>query len=155
MEQKNFEKNQKFLVLLMTNVFFCLLTLNSRADIITRHNFNQVRCFFYSQYGCLYWIFPRIYFFEKCGFACQNYEFIWQFLIHKSQHNTHLLVFVRKCYKKQPSRSSKRRLISKCQGNLVMKFILQYIWVTWDIRYIIVHVSFYFLLNIMNLPFCK
>ena len=46
MEHKNCEKNQKFLVLLMTNVFFCLLTLNSRADIITRHNFNQVRCFF-------------------------------------------------------------------------------------------------------------
>ena len=43
MEQRNSEKgfgtdNDKW--------FFCLLTFNSRADIITRYNFNQVRCFF-------------------------------------------------------------------------------------------------------------
>ena len=31
---------------LMRNVFFCLLTFNSRADIISRYNFSQVRCFF-------------------------------------------------------------------------------------------------------------
>ena len=30
----------------MTNGFFYLLTFNSRADIITRYNCNQVRCFF-------------------------------------------------------------------------------------------------------------
>ena len=30
----------------MRNGFFCLLTFNSRADIISRYNFNQVRCFF-------------------------------------------------------------------------------------------------------------
>ena len=29
-----------------TNVFFYLLTFNSRADIMTRYTFNQVRCFF-------------------------------------------------------------------------------------------------------------
>ena len=30
----------------MRNGFFCLLTFNFRADIISRCNFNQVRCFF-------------------------------------------------------------------------------------------------------------
>ena len=44
MEQRNSEKNQKFLIL-NDKWFFCLLTFNSRADIITRYNFNQVRCF--------------------------------------------------------------------------------------------------------------
>ena len=47
MEQRNSEKNQKFLVL-NDKWFFCLLTFNSRADIITRYNFNQVRCFFFT-----------------------------------------------------------------------------------------------------------
>ena len=46
MEQRNSEKNQKFLVLNEKCFFFCLLTFNSRADIISRYNFNQVRCFF-------------------------------------------------------------------------------------------------------------
>ena len=43
MQQKNSEKNQKILIL---NVFFWLLDFNSRADIITRYNFNQVGWFF-------------------------------------------------------------------------------------------------------------
>ena len=47
MEQRNSEKNQKFLIL-NDKWFFCLLTYNSRADIITRYNFNQVRCFFFA-----------------------------------------------------------------------------------------------------------
>ena len=85
MEQRNSEKNQKFLVL-NDKWFFCLLTFNSRADIISRYNFNQVR--FHGlmgytnkthkqqiagphRYICLYWMFHRIYFFGKCGFACQ------------------------------------------------------------------------------------
>ena len=46
MEQRNSEKNQKFLVL-NDKRFFFLLTINSRADIITRYKFNQFRCFFY------------------------------------------------------------------------------------------------------------
>ena len=45
MEQKNSEKNQKFLVL-NDKWFFCLLTFSSRADMTTRYNFNKVRCFF-------------------------------------------------------------------------------------------------------------
>ena len=119
-------------------------------------------------------IFHRIYFFGKCGIACQI------FASHKSQHNRHFLVFVRKlmflkyscqkilgkkwktsifrrfgrlqeifqrfpciltkflilktsfagifrnmhflCAKKLSSRSSRRRLILKYQGNLVIKF---------------------------------
>ena len=47
MEQRNSEKNQTFLVL-NDKYFFCLLTFNSGADIITRYNFNQVRYFFTS-----------------------------------------------------------------------------------------------------------
>ena len=42
MDQRNPEKNQKFSVL-NDKWFFCLLTFNSRVDIITRYNFNQVR----------------------------------------------------------------------------------------------------------------
>ena len=38
------KKNQKFLVL-TDKWFFCLFTFNSRADFITRYNFDQVRCF--------------------------------------------------------------------------------------------------------------
>ena len=45
MEQRSSEKNQKFLVL-NDKWFFCLLTFYSRADIITRNNLNQFRCFF-------------------------------------------------------------------------------------------------------------
>ena len=45
MERRNSEKNQKFLVLNDKWLFY-LLTFNSRADIITRYNCNQVRCFF-------------------------------------------------------------------------------------------------------------
>ena len=47
MEQRNSEKNQKFLVL-NEKCFFYLLTFNSRPDIITRYNFNQVRCCFFA-----------------------------------------------------------------------------------------------------------
>ena len=47
MEQSNSEKNPKFLALLMTNDFFyCLLNFDSRADILTKYNFNEARCFF-------------------------------------------------------------------------------------------------------------
>ena len=42
---EEFGKKQKFLVL-NGKWFFCLFTFNSRADIITRYNFDQVRCFF-------------------------------------------------------------------------------------------------------------
>ena len=45
MEQRNSEKNRKFLAL-NEKCFFCLLTFNSRVDIISRYNFSQVRCFF-------------------------------------------------------------------------------------------------------------
>ena len=44
MDQRNPEKNQKFSVL-NDKWFFCLLTFNTRVDIIARYNFNQVRCF--------------------------------------------------------------------------------------------------------------
>ena len=67
------KKNQKFLVL-NAKWFFGMLTFNSRAYIITRYNS----------------IFQRIYFFAKCGIAGQI------FASHKSQHNRHFLVFVRK-----------------------------------------------------------
>ena len=45
MKQRISEKNQTFLVL---NDKYCfdLFTFNSRADIMTRYTFNQVRCFF-------------------------------------------------------------------------------------------------------------
>ena len=42
---EEFWKKSKLLVL-NHKWFFCLLTFNSRTDIITRYNFNQVRCFF-------------------------------------------------------------------------------------------------------------
>ena len=45
MEQRNSEKNQKSLVL-NDKCFFYLFTFNSRADIMTKYTFNQVRCFF-------------------------------------------------------------------------------------------------------------
>ena len=48
MEQRNSEKNQKFLVL--NDKYFFLLTFNSRADIMARYTFNQVRCSFYIKY---------------------------------------------------------------------------------------------------------
>ena len=92
MEQRNSEKKQNFLVL-NDKWFFCLLTFNSRADITTRYNFNQARCFFIfnrfhgligytskiheweisgpHQYICLYSILHRIYFLGKSGIAGQ------------------------------------------------------------------------------------
>ena len=45
MEQRNFEKNQVFGTV-NGKWYFWLLTFSSRADIITRCNFNQVRFFF-------------------------------------------------------------------------------------------------------------
>ena len=42
MEQRNSEKNQKFLVLNDKWVFY-LLNFNSRADFTTRYTFNQIR----------------------------------------------------------------------------------------------------------------
>ena len=43
MEQRKYQKNQKYLVL-SDRWFFYLFTFNSRADI-TKHTFNQVRSF--------------------------------------------------------------------------------------------------------------
>ena len=45
MEEKNSEKNQKLLALNNKWLFY-LFTFNSRTDIMTRRNFNQVRYFF-------------------------------------------------------------------------------------------------------------
>ena len=42
------KKNQKLSVLSDKWGFFCLLTFNSRAGIITRYNFDEVRCFFFT-----------------------------------------------------------------------------------------------------------
>ena len=65
MEQRNSDKNQKFLAL-MTNVFFYLLTFNSRADIMTRYTFNQVRCFFtFSIDFFIEWDAPKRYINDK------------------------------------------------------------------------------------------
>ena len=47
MEQRNSEKNQTFLVVNDKCFFFYLLTFNSRADILTRYTFHEVRYFFY------------------------------------------------------------------------------------------------------------
>ena len=71
MEQRNSEKNQKFLVL-NDKCFFCLLTFNSRADIITRYNFNQVRFFFtfnrfHGLIGCTSKMMIKIQLSEKFG----------------------------------------------------------------------------------------
>ena len=49
MEQRNSEKNQKVLVLLMINAFL-LVDFNSRADIITRHNLIRLDFFCYIQH---------------------------------------------------------------------------------------------------------
>ena len=46
MGQRNFEKNQKFLVPNDKYLFY-LLIFNSRAYIMTRYTFNEVRCYFY------------------------------------------------------------------------------------------------------------
>ena len=100
MEERNYEKNQKCLVLGDKWFFFYLFTFDSRADIMTKYTFNQVRCFFtfsvdfmvikwdtpvkcmnnkfpvlaniYNIYIIYYWywIFHRIYFFGKSDFAC-------------------------------------------------------------------------------------
>ena len=50
----------------MTNVFFYLLTFNSRADIMTRYTFNQVRCFFtFSIDFFIEWDAPKRYINDK------------------------------------------------------------------------------------------
>ena len=45
MEQQNFEKHQMFFVLNDKWLIFCFFTFNSRANIIIRYNFNEVRCY--------------------------------------------------------------------------------------------------------------
>ena len=44
MEQRDSEEKKYFWYL--RQMVFLLVDFNSRADIITRYNFNQVRCFF-------------------------------------------------------------------------------------------------------------
>ena len=47
-EQRNSKKKSKVVGTEWQMGFFCLLTFNSRAGIITRYNFDEVRCFFFT-----------------------------------------------------------------------------------------------------------
>ena len=80
MEQRNSEKNQKFLVL-NDKWLFGSLTFNSRADIITRYKFNQVRCFFTFGIGFMvWWDTPVKYMNNKFQFLTNIYVYTGYFI---------------------------------------------------------------------------
>ena len=108
---EEFWEKQKFLVLNDKWLFLCLLTFISREDIITRYNYNQVRCFVRIinsrssptaacmsvldiSWDLLFW---KIWFcFSDICQSSGSLSDKIHFWIHKSHYNRQLLVFVRK-----------------------------------------------------------
>ena len=92
MEQRNSEKNQKKFLVLNDKWRFCLLTFNSRADIITSYNFNQVRCFFTLNRFNGLMDTPVKYMNNKFQILTNIYVCIWYFIGFTFLENVVLLV---------------------------------------------------------------
>ena len=100
-----------------------------------------------------------------CGRVSLHFNKIPNSLRHVLQIYSQICIF---CVpQKKSSRSSQRRLISKCHGNLVVKLMTMWwnsyyikFWVRnnkllWDIRYIIFHTIFKLSSNVITLQFYK